>query len=160
MTPIGRRVKRTRRGTFYLRLPEAERAVLRTLPEQLRSLLDTGDPLEDPAMRRLYPAAYLDDPAAAAEFDGIVRDDLTAQRISAIDTMARTIDASRLSEDELVAWLGAINDLRLVLGVRLAVTEESEPQDFEGDPEREGSYGLYAYLSYLEEEIVQALSGG
>ncbi|HEY7756048.1 MAG TPA: hypothetical protein VID69_07470, partial [Actinomycetota bacterium] len=80
MTPVGRRVKRTRRGTFDLRLPEAERAVLRTLPEQLRSRLDTGDPLEDPAMRRLYPAAYLDDPAAAAEFDGIVRDDLTAQR--------------------------------------------------------------------------------
>jgi hypothetical protein len=158
--PLGRRVKRSRRGTFEIRIPESERAVLRTLPEQLRALLADGDPLEDPALRRLYPAAYLDDPAAAAEFDGIVRDDLTAQRIEAIDTMTRTLDASRLSEEELAAWLGAINDLRLVLGVRLHVTEESRPQDFAGDEEREGSYALYSYLSYLEEEIVEALSAG
>jgi hypothetical protein len=156
----GRRVKRTRRGSFELRIPDDERDVLRTLPGQLRELIAEGDPLEDPVMRRLYPAAYLDDPEAAAEFDGFVRDDLTAQRVAATETMERTIDARSLSEDELAAWLGSINDLRLVLGVRLNVTEESEPQDFAGEPEREASFGLYAYLSYLEDEIVRALSGG
>jgi hypothetical protein len=156
---IGRRVKRSRRGGFELRIPEQDREILRTLPAQLRSLIDQGDPIEDPALRRLYPAAYLDDPEAAAEFDDLVHDDLTAQRIAALDTMNATIDADHVSEDELVAWLGAINDLRLVLGVRLAVTEESEPADFAGDPEREGSYALYGYLSVLLEEIVEALSG-
>lgn len=155
-----RRVRRSRRGTFELRIPEPEREVLRTLPGQLRALLSDGDPLEDPALRRLYPAAYLDDPEATAEFDGFVRDDLTSQRMTAIDTMARTIEATRISEDELVAWLGAINDLRLVLGVRLNVTEESRPEEFAGEPERESSYALYAYLSYLEEEIVETLSKG
>lgn len=156
---IRRRVKRERRGTFELRIPEQEREVLRALPGQLRSLIEDGDPIEDPALRRLYPAAHLDDPAATAEFDRLVRDDLTAQRISAIETMTRTLDAVRVSEAELLAWLAAINDLRLVLGVRLAVTEESEAEDFAGDPEREGSFALYGYLSYLLEEIVQALSG-
>ena len=155
-----RRVKRSRRGRFELRIPEEEREVLRTLPGQLRELIGEGDALEDPALRRLYPAAYLDDPTAAAEFDGIVRDDLTAQRMTAIDTMGRTIDAPAVSEEELVAWLAAINDLRLVLGVRLSVTEDSEPRDFAGEPEREGSFALYAYLSFLEEEIVSALSPG
>lgn len=154
----GRRVKRTRRGGFELRLADAEREVLRALPEQLRDLLAEGDAAEDPALRRLHPAAYPDDPDAAAEFDGLVREDLTAQRMSAIETMARTIDATRLREEELLAWLGAINDLRLVLGVRLNVTEESEPEDFAGDPEVEGSYAVYAYLTYLEEDIVEALS--
>lgn len=156
---VRRRVRRSRRGTFELRIPEPEREVLRTLPEQLGALLDGADPVEDPAMRRLYPAAYLDDPEATAEFDGFVRDELTAQRKASIDTMARTIEASRVNEDELTAWLGAINDLRLVLGVRLNVTEESRPEEFAGEPERESSYALYAYLSYLEEEIVEALSG-
>jgi hypothetical protein len=74
--------------------------------------------------------------------------------------MARTVDRSRLSEDELSSWLAAMNDLRLVLGVRLGVTEESEPTDYAADPETERSYALYAYLSYLVEEIVDALAAG
>jgi hypothetical protein len=153
-------VRRSRRGGYELRLPKAERDVLRTLPSQLRSLLAEGDPTADPALRRLYPAAYLDDPESSAEFDGFVRDDLTAQRVTAVDTMERTIDAEVVTAEELAAWLGSINDLRLVLGVRLAVTEESTPQDFADDADDAASFALYAYLAYLEDEIVQALSKG
>lgn len=153
------RIRRTRRGDFELRIPGTERDVLRELPGRLLELLDDGDPANDPALRRLYPSAYPDDPAAAAEFDGFVRDELTSQRKTAIDTMARTVDASSVSEDELLAWLGTVNDLRLVLGVRLNVTEESVPEDFSDDAERERSFAVYSYLSYLEEEMVDALSG-
>jgi hypothetical protein len=153
------RIRRTRRGDFELRIPGAEREVLRELPGRLLELLDDGDPGNDPALRRLYPSAYPDDAAAAAEFDGFVRDELTSQRRAAIDTMARTLDAASVSEDELLAWLGTVNDLRLVLGVRLNVTEESVPEDFSDDAERERSFAVYAYLSYLEEEMVEALSG-
>lgn len=155
---IRHRIVRSPAGGFDLRIPRSERNVLRALPDQLRTLLDEGD-TEDPALRRLYPSAYLDDPVAAAEFDGFVRDDLTEQRMKAIETMARTMDSAHLEEEEVAAWLAAINDLRLVLGVRLAVTEESEPEDFEGDEGTHGSYALYAYLSILEEDIVEALSG-
>lgn len=160
MSAVRRRVRRSRDGTFELRIPTAELDVLRTLPPQLRDLLTQGDAAEDPAMRRLHPLAYPDDPEAAAEFDQFVRDDLTAQRLTSIDTMARTIDADRLSEDDLGAWLGAINDLRLILGVRLDVTEESLAADFADGAERSSSFALYLYLSSLEEEIVEALSKG
>lgn len=153
------RVKRMRRGGFQLWIPTQERDVLATLPGTLRSLLSGGD-AADPAMKRLFPRAYMDDEEAASEFDEVVHDDLLAQRLAAIDTMERTLRADRLSEDELIAWLGAVNDLRLVLGVRLAVTEESTPVDFDGDPETERAYSLYAYLSYLEEDVVRALSSG
>ena len=153
-----RRIVRSSAGGFDLRIPRSERNVLRGLPDQLRLLLDEGD-AEDPALQRLYPSAYPDDPVAAAEFDGLVRDDLTEQRMKAIETMSRTIDSDHLDEEEVLAWLAAINDLRLVLGIRLAVTEESEPEDFEGDKGTHGSYALYAYLSVLEEDIVEALSG-
>jgi len=69
-----------------------------------------------------------------------------------------TLDASALTEDELQSWLAVVNDMRLVIGVRLAVTEETAPSDYEGDEETMAAYALYAYLSYLEEEIVAALS--
>jgi Domain of unknown function (DUF2017) len=153
-----RRIKRSRRG-FDLRLPPREREILRTLPDQLRALLDEGD-RRDPAVERLFPSAYLDDAAASTDFDDIVRNDLTEDRRRALDEMVRTLDAPSVTEDELLAWLGVVNDLRLVLGVRLAVTEETTRADFSADDEASGSYALYAYLSYLEEEMVEALSSG
>lgn len=153
-----RRIKRSRRG-FDVRLPAREREILRTLPQQLRDLLDDGD-REDPAVKRLFPSAYIEDDAASTEFDDIVRDDLAEQRRRALDEMVRTLDSPSVTEDELLAWLGVVNDLRLVLGVRLAVTEETTPSDFSADDEASGSYALYAYLSYLEEEMVEALASG
>jgi hypothetical protein len=71
--------------------------------------------------------------------------------------MAGTIDATSLSEDELAAWLATINDVRLVLGVRLRVTEESEPEDFTEGPDA-AAYAVYHYLTFLEGEVVDALS--
>ncbi len=153
------RVKRTRNGTFLVRLTTSERETIRVVPGMLRDLLRGGDPA-DPALQRLFPPAYADDPERSAEFAHMVHDDLLAQRMAAVDTMERTIDADRLSEDEVAAWLAAINDVRLMLGVRLDVTEASTPLDFEGDDERAASYAVYAFLSWLEEDVVSALTPG
>ncbi|MGZ4115656.1 MAG: DUF2017 family protein [Actinomycetota bacterium] len=145
-------------GRFDLDIPADQRDVLRGLPDQLRQLLADAEPETDEALRRLFPTADLDDPEHAAEFDRMVREDLLRQRAAAIEAMERTLDAVDLSEDELVGWLGVLNDLRLVLGTRLDVTEETEPDDFAPDDPRAHGYALYAYLTYLEDEIVQALS--
>jgi hypothetical protein len=152
------RVKRTRKGEFLLRLTTPEREALRSTVELLRRLLTEGDAKEDPALKRLFPPAYMDDPERAAEFDDMVRDDLMAGRLSAIQTVEETLDATKLNEEQLTAWLSAINDIRLVLGVRLNVTEESTPADFEDDPERSQSYALYAYLTWLEDDVIGSLS--
>jgi hypothetical protein len=148
------RVKRVRGGRFALRITRAERDVLRSLPGQLRQML-TGT---DPDLRRLFPPAYPDDPQKSAEYDGMVRDDLMAERIAAIEVMERTIDSDSLSEDELLAWLSAINDLRLVLGTRLDVPEDLSELDVHPDDPRAETLALYAYLSMLEEDAVAALS--
>ena len=153
----GAPVKRSRRGGFDLRIPARERDVLATLPDMLRALLVEGDP-KDPVLQRLFPNAFADDEEASTEFREIVHDDLLEQRLAAIDTMERTLRSDRLSEDELIAWLAALNDARLVLGVRLAVTEEATPADFAGDPETESAFELYRYLSFLQEYVVEALS--
>lgn len=152
------RVKRVRGGRFALRITGAERDVLRTLPAQLRELMTGPEADANPDLRRLFPTAYPDDLEKAAEYDALVRDDLVAERLAAIDVMERTIDSERLSEEELLAWLSSINDLRLVLGTRLDVPEDLSELDVpRGDP-RTQSLALYAYLSMLEEDAVAALS--
>lgn len=151
-------VRRSRRGGgFDIRISGRERDVLATVPETLRAVLASGD-AGDPVARRLFPSAYLDDEAASREFDDVVRDDLMERRLEAIATFERTVRADHVTEDELIDWLAALNDVRLVLGVRLAVTEESTSADFAGEVETETAFELYRYLSYLEENVVEALS--
>jgi hypothetical protein len=73
--------------------------------------------------------------------------------------MEATIDAERLDEEQLSAWLASLNGLRLVLGTRLDVTEDMYEQ---GPPERHGrspAFALYLYLGWLEEQVVAALAG-
>ncbi|HSD48542.1 MAG TPA: DUF2017 family protein [Actinomycetota bacterium] len=155
------RVRRTSKGDFRVRLPDGERELLRTLPEQLRELLTTGDPMTDAALRRLFPAPTMDDEAMNAEYERLTRGDLLEERLAALDTMERTLEADRLTEDELVAWLSAINDLRLVLGVRLDVTEETTVEDFAPLPDDDPSvrmYTIYSYLTFLEDQVVSALA--
>jgi Domain of unknown function (DUF2017) len=152
--------KRTRRGDFDLRLEPGERDVLRGLPDQLRTLIENEDPTSDPAMARLYPPAYEDDPIRNLEFERMAGDDLTSQRLSSIATMEGSIDAERLTEDQLLSWLGVLNDLRLVMGTRLEITEEMTEHDFAPDDPRASAFALYAYLTWLVDAIVRALDPG
>jgi len=150
------RIKRTRRGEYLLRLPEGEREVLRSLPAQLRQLLST----DDASLRRLFPPAHADDPLANAEYTSLVRDDLMAERLARLEMMETTIDAARLDEQQLLAWLGVLNDLRLVLGTRLDVTEDMYEEEMPGDESRAPAFELFRYLGFVEEQIVEALAPG
>jgi hypothetical protein len=157
MTTVrGARIRRTRRGDFELRVPPAERDVLRSLPSQLRALLRS----DDPALERLFPPAYADDARMEEEYRGLVREDLLAARERSLDVMASTIDANRLDEEQVLAWLGAINDLRLVLGTRLEVTEELYETGLPDDDPRAAPFAIYAYLGWLQEQVVGALASG
>ena len=71
--------------------------------------------------------------------------------------MAETIDAERLTEDQILAWLGALNDLRLILGTRLGAADDDLPEIEEDDP-MAPAHALYHYLGFLEEQVVEALS--
>ena len=150
-----RRVKRARGGEFQLRLPPEERDLLRTLPNQLRELLLT----DDPSLRRLFPPAYLDDPEREEDYRRLMADDLLRRRQAALDIVEETIDAERVDEEQLTAWMGAINDLRLVLGTRLDVSEDMDIEELEDDDPLTPAFALYGYLGWLQEQIVAALAG-
>ena len=90
------RIRRTRRGRFQLRLPAAERALLRQLAEELRELLGT----EDPALARLFPPGYASDPESDRQYREMVRGDLTAERLAGLQILERTLDSTSLDEEE------------------------------------------------------------
>jgi hypothetical protein len=147
-------VDRRRDGRYRLRLSADERNLLRTLPAQLLAILGT----DDPALRRLAPPAYQDDPEREAEYRRLVGDDLLEQRREALRVMADTVDAESLGPEEMAAWLGALNDLRLVLGTRLDVTEELYEEGVSDDDPRAPAFALFGYLGWLEEQVVEALA--
>ena len=115
---------------------------------------------DDPAVERLFPPAYRDDPDSEAEYRAMVGGELRNRRLSSLEVMEATIDATRLDEKQLLAWLGAINDLRLVLGTRLEVTEDIYDQGIPEDDPSSLSLALFFYLGWLEEQVVQALAAG
>jgi hypothetical protein len=123
---------------------------------QLREALTAEG--EDAALRRLFPVAYPDDPERDAGYRALVHDDLRAGRLAALDTMEGTLGDDRLDEDTVVAWMGVVNDLRLVLGTRLDVSEETELAPDPDDP-RAGALAVYTYLGYVLETLVDALAG-
>ena len=152
-------IKRKRDGTFKLDLSPDERALLADVPVFLRQLL-TADEDDDASTVRLFPPAYSHDDERDADYQRLMRDDLVASRLAALDLMEQTLGSERLSEEELTGWLSALNATRLVLGTRLGVTEDWYEDGLPDDDPRAGAFALYGYLGWLEEEAVQALAGG
>ena len=142
-------------GTFSLNLRDEERALIATIVPDLRSLLaqDPGDEM----LTRLFPTARPDDPEAEAEYREMVRNELVAKRLARLDAVAAMAEATVVNQEQLAAWMGAVNDLRLVLGTRLAVSEEDEiDDDVDSDDPEAVARSAYWYLGWLLEHLVEA----
>ncbi len=142
-------------GELELRLARDERALLAGFATELRAVLD-GDP-GDPSLRRLFPPAYEDedDERGYRELTG---EGLLDGRREALALLAKTTDRERLSAEEADAWLRALNDLRLVLGTRLDVQEDTFAEELRPDDPRAPALAVYGYLSWIQEQLVEALS--
>ncbi|MCL2395172.1 MAG: DUF2017 domain-containing protein [Acidimicrobiaceae bacterium] len=147
-----RPIRRTRSGTYQLNLGPGERGLLAALAPQLRDLLSDPD---QPGLRRLFPPAYGDEGDAEyeEEYRRFMHDDLVARHEAALDVLAETANANELDAEQMETWMRALNQLRLVLGTRLDVTEDDDFTNTE-DPDRQ----VYYLLGYLQECVVEALS--
>jgi hypothetical protein len=154
MPLLRRRVERVAEHRYRVRLPEEERSLLRSLAEELRSLLSAST--DDHLVRRLFPVAYHDDAERDHEYQALVRDELLDRRLATIEVLEATADATEVDGDQLAAWMAVINDLRLVLGTKLDVDEDMEPVDLD-DPDAP-ALAVYEYLGYLLHEVVDALT--
>ena len=176
------RFKRTRRGV-EAKLEQPEAHVLAQCAAELLELLGSGeeasgDPLEalvglppgdvappeDPALARLFPSAYADDDAAATEFRRFTESDLRAgKRAAASDALVslQPLLAAGgklvLDRDQADAWLSWLNDIRLVLGTRLDVTEDTYEEDIDPEDPRWQVMQVYGWLGWLQESLLSCL---
>ncbi|TMK55023.1 MAG: DUF2017 family protein [Actinobacteria bacterium] len=119
---------------------------------------------------RIFPPAYFDpvEREAEQEWQAAIHPELIRQRLEALDALTRTLDGVEerrgrmkviLTAEQVDAWLAVLNDARLTLGVRLNITEDFEPVALDPANEEAAAYAAYAWLTYLEDEMVQALIG-
>ncbi|HEX6165874.1 MAG TPA: DUF2017 family protein [Acidimicrobiales bacterium] len=120
MAPYRDRVRRRRQGRYQVTLRPNERVLVADLVRQMREQLLAST--DDPAVRRLFPPAYPDDPERDAGYQVLTRDELLEHRLAALDLVESTLDGDgELDEAAMTAWMGTLNSLRLVLGTRLDV---------------------------------------
>jgi hypothetical protein len=120
-------------------------------------------PPDDEVLLRLLPNAYADG-VDAAEFrrytESVLRNKKKAHAMSMRVLLKSSQDGGiELDHENANAWLGAINDIRLALGVRLKVEERShdELELLAPDDPLRGVYAVYSWLGWLQESLLQAL---
>jgi Domain of unknown function (DUF2017) len=164
MSPRWRRFRKGPDDTLILVLDPDEVQLLALLPAELREVFD--GPLTDPAAERLFPRAYLDptEEEAETEWRAMVHPDLLRQRLDSLATVKASLERATmagewletaLTPDEVLAWLGVLNDTRLMLGTRLGITEE-EPLIEPLDPSA-GAYAAYYWLTALQSDLIDQL---
>jgi Domain of unknown function (DUF2017) len=134
-------------------LDRHEQLLLTELLDELEGLLDDPD---DPELRRLFPPAY-SEPTDDEQYQSLVRDQLVSGRAKALRTVRETMDRETLDVEQADQWLRALNDMRLVLGTRWDVTEQLDYGKLDLNEPRGRELAVYGYLSWLQEQLVEAL---
>jgi hypothetical protein len=118
---------------------------------------------DDPVLARLLPDAYQDDPEAAGEFRKYTESSLREAKKYFAQTLLDTLPPSggrvRLTGDQARDWMRALNDVRLMFGVRLEVTEDFEEQlaALAPDDPKVAAFEVYGWLGAVQESLVRAL---
>lgn len=174
----------TREGgnTFAIAISPSEKEVLVNLAGQIIEILAervdvldedplaemvgiTGhdSPPADAVLLRLLPNAYAD-PVESAEFrrftESILRRKKREHALQMRSQLLAAEDSNiSLSAEGARAWLGAMNDIRLALGVRLNI-EDNSYERFEllspEDP-MQAVFAVYSWLGWLQESLVNSL---
>ena len=147
-------------GGIRLQFEEYEADLLRGLLQEMATLLE-ADVRVDPVNRRLFPDAYEADEDAAS-YHELVGDELRSQKVEAVRQVRSALgekgalDAT-LSRDEASTWLPVLTDIRLAIGTRNDVTEETMSREV--DPEDPGSAGLLVlhWLGWVQESVLETL---
>ncbi|WJL95738.1 DUF2017 family protein [Microbacterium sp. ET2] len=153
---------------LLLQITRLEATHLGDLIDQFAELL-TDDASDDPAVLRLVPDAYTDDPEAAREFRDVTERDLLRRRrrdaqlvrtsLSPAATLSSVATAGAegreevdlvLDPDTVQAWLRTLAAVRLVIASRLGITDEDQHDD---DPR----FGVYDWLGYRLEGLIRAI---
>ncbi len=143
--------------------------VLRKVASEVVGLLTDAFDHADPVVVRLFPEVYPDDAEGAAEFRRYTEGDLKTAKIDQAGAILAALPDDtggevRLDSEAAEAWLRALNDARLAMGVRLEIRDSTDlgaelDEAVAKDPASSRMFQLsvYAYLGYLQESLLKAL---
>jgi len=111
----------------------------------------------DPISTRLFPDAYPDDPEASMEFRRFTERSLRETNVNRAKSVLADIEGQTtltLSGDQWQNWVGFLNSLRLALGTRLEVDQDTWTQErSESDPLYQ-IFELYNWLTWMQETLI------
>jgi hypothetical protein len=154
-----------RGGDVVARLDPAESTIVGLLLDQLEQLLaaDAEDVGDDPVLARLLPDGHRGDPEIAADYREMTESALRGGKADDLAVVRATLPAEggevRLDADQAAAWLRNTNDLRLALGTRLDIGEDTEPPA-EITGEEDQQLAVYYWLTAMQGSLVDALVAG
>ena len=127
-------------------------------------LVDRPRPV-DPALLRLLPDVDPDDEERSAEFRRLTEFDLKQAKAHNVRIVLLGLSKGNdisLTRDEVLAWMKGLNDLRLVLAVRLGIdTEEAQEEKYahrEDLSESEDlTLTLYDFLTWVQDRLTTTL---
>jgi hypothetical protein len=168
-------------GGWRVWILATEMGDLLRLPARLREVLEKPD-FTSKVVERLFPRAFPDDPQAEADYQGLLRDDLFRQKLENVAAFEKCLVSRKefklppaviaqlelgeedarlvqleLAEEDLSRWLGTFHDLRLLIGTKLDLTDESWEQEIDPRDPDAPELQLLHRLAYFEEMIIQAL---
>lgn len=129
-----------------------ERAALLQILERLEPMLDESTWAK--------PRAY-EEEELEQEFRRLVGSDLDDSRSSDVTRMRSSLESDGpilLSSDETWGWLRALNVLRLALAERLGLDEDGWEDRFSQRQHRRPPLATLHLLSWVQEELVEALA--
>jgi hypothetical protein len=156
---------RRRGDEIVARLEPAEARIVALLLDQLEQLLtaESEDVAGDPVLARLLPPGHRSDPEAAADYRELTESALRAGKADDLATVRASLPPDggtvRLDPEQATAWLRTSNDLRLALGTRLDVQEDTEPPEDLASEEGQ-QLAVYYWLTGLQGSLVDALAAG
>ena len=156
---------RRRGDVLVAELEPAEARIVALLLDQLDQLLtaEAEDVAGDPVIDRLLPAGHRSDPELAADYRELTESALRAGKTDDLATVRASLPPDggtvRLDSEQAAAWLRTSNDLRLGLGSRLDIQEDTEPpEDFTSEQGQQ--LAVYYWLTGLQGSLVDALAAG
>lgn len=156
-----KRVKITPDG-LRLVFNEAEAGMLVSVAGQVADLLGGYENRAgDPALERLLPDGYRDNPEDAEEFRRFTQTELVDEKLAGaqliVKSLATPADSKglvcvNLTNADAIAWLRSLNDIRLAFAARLGIVDD----DFR-PPADDDNYAIYVWLGQVQFLLLQAV---
>ena len=118
-------------------------------------------------LKRLFPNAYPDDPAASSDFRRFTERELKAKKVAdaqvVLDRLAGTEQGRRelrIPPDEVDAWLRTLTSVRLAVATRLGITDAETADQLSELPTedpRTFMVSVYDWLGFAEETMISAM---